>query len=457
VTISVPHAVPCVRRTASAGGLRRRVAFTLLEMLVAVAASLLLLGTVMTLFQMVGSAVGQSRTLATLDREFCAIRTSLLMDLAGATAARDDMGLVVATPLQRGYFSIVEGPNTDIEEYIPATDTWFNRAGEQTGPTASSDDRIVGDTDDMLFFTTTSITATPFTGRYGIDANQNPLLERSSLAEVAYFCRPNPLAADSNPRLYTLYRRQVVVLESVPKEPFKPSNQAPFINWGGWADFLNAFDVSVRREGDPAALAANFLVVNNLDDLARRQNRLGHDWLLNQPADSSVPRPDDGAWPLKTTATQALILTGARESEEQLARNVLAFDVRVLDPLTMIRRTANGAIDLQPGDPGYWTAPVTSERAPRFVDLGYDPNPNNPSASRFSGYGKTDDDHPPGHPLSLVPLSRAGNRTYDTWHHAQKRPPYTQSLPAISITLRLYDRSSRQVRQSTVVHSFEQN
>jgi hypothetical protein len=424
---------------------RQRCGLTLLEMLVAVAASLLLLGTVMVLFQMIGEAVGQSRMMGVLDRQLCAVRTALLVDLAGATAARDENGLLVGSPRYRGYLSVVEGPNTDYEEYR-GNGNWFNRTQAAPGPTADSDDRVVGDTDDMLLFTTQMITAIPFHGRYGTES------ERSALAEVAYFCRPT--VGESNPRLYTLYRRQLLVVDSLPKPPFDGANSAPFLNgteWQGWAEFLRIFDVSVRREGDSLNPATNRFVINSLDDLARRQNRLGHDWILNQP-DPNAVRPINGVWPLLPSADTALRLSGFREGEEQIARNVLSFDVRVLDPSVMIRRSGNGLVDLQPGDPGYWDAPPTSDREPRFVDLGYHRNPADPAdaASWFRAYG------PPSHPLT--PADRSGSRTFDTWHPAQGVvAPYTHSLPAISVTIRLYDRTTRRIRQSTVSFDFTQN
>jgi len=417
---------------------RQRCGLTLLEMLVAVAASLLLLGTVMVLFQTVGEAVGQSRMMGALDRQLCAVRTALLVDLAGATAARDENGLLVGSPRYRGYLCVVEGPNTDFEEYR-GNGNWFNRTQAARGPTTDSDDRVVGDTDDMLSFTTAMITAIPFHGRYGAGS------ERSSLAEVAYFCRPT--VGESNPRLYTLYRRQLLVVDSLPKPPFDGANSAPFLNgttWQGWAEFLRLYDVSVRREG-------NRFVVNSLDDLARRQNRLGHDWALNQPAAGAV-RPNDGIWPLLPSADAALRLSGFREGEEEIARNVLSFDVRVLDPSVMIRRGGNGLVDLQPGDPGYWDAAPSQDRAPRFVDLGYLRDPTDPvdAGSLFAVYGA--ESHP------LTPANRSGPRTFDTWHPSQGRaPPYAHSLPAISITLRLYDRSTRRIRQSTVTWQFTQN
>jgi len=425
---------------------------TLVEMLVAVTASLLLLGTVMTLFQLVGEAVSQSRMLGILDRQLCAVRTALLVDLAGTTAARDERGLLVASPLYRGYFSIVEGPNNDFEEYLPANDTWFDRTSPDPGPTPDSDDRIVGDTDDMLFFTTDTITTVPFTGRYGVAT------ERASVAEVAYYCRPT--AGETNPQLYTLYRRQILVVDRQLNAPFA-GGRTNFVtpNWNGWADFLRLYDVSVRREGADGTPTTNKFVLNSVDDLGRRLNRLGHDWLVNAAVGQT--RPADGVWPLRVAPNTALTLTGNREGEEELVRNVLSFDIRVLDPHVRIRRSGNGVIDLQPGDPGYWTReaePAADPPTARFVDLGYDLDAaGNPSNTPFSGYGNANAANPVI-ALSLVPSDRRGSRTYDTWHPAHGRPPpYTEQLPAVSITVRLYDRSTRRIRQSAVVHSFGQN
>jgi hypothetical protein len=459
---------------------------TLIEMLVAVTASLLLLGTVMTLFQMVGDAVSKSRMGGAIDRQLCALRTTLLMDLAGVTALRGEDGLIVAPPNPRGYFCVVEGPDNDFRQYLGSGE-WFYRNLDVPGPTRASDDRIVGDTDDMLFFTTQTITDSEFSGRYAGQINSAPI------AEVAYFCRPTQTngIAERDPQLYTLYRRQLLVTGLIDDPPFNndtgnpgtvplSNTTAPYlynVPWLGWygvwppgsmqpggpiPGFMHLFDVSVRREGDANSLNNRF-VLNSLGDLGRRHYRFAHDWRLNATAVAAhhVTRLDPG--------NGALALAGERAGEDEIARNVLSFDVRVFDPLVPIHRELpNREIDLQPGDPG-WKAPTgpDGERAARFVDLGYDPNPANPSNSLFSSHGRQFIGAGPAiHPLranltatgGVAESRKLASRTYDTWHPEQGiDPPYAAPLRSISITIRLYDRGTRRVRQVTVVHSFERN
>jgi len=68
--------------------------------------------------------------------------------------------------------------------------------------TFESDDRLVGDVDDVLLFTTRSSGA-PFSGKLDAEIIESPV------AEVVWYCRlvPNTF----NPRQYNLYRRQRIV------------------------------------------------------------------------------------------------------------------------------------------------------------------------------------------------------------------------------------------------------
>jgi len=401
---------------------------TLVEMLVAMTASLLLLGAVTAIFQQMGDAVTASRRLGRLDQQLDTVITKLMLDLHGVTADADADGLKVASETQNGYFEIVEGPSPDYEDFS-ATGARFDRSGVSPGPTNASDDRIVGDVDDMLFFTTVTVTPELFVGKFG---NQN---DTSETAEVAYFCRPTPNT--SNPQLFSLHRRQLLVRGLTPLPPFSADGTFAPADWSNpattWSTFLRDFDVAVRRQG-------TLLVLNGLDELQRRQNRFAHDIPLNtnlSPPPTSVPIDPTNA---------VLALAGPREGEDVLLTNVLAFDVQVLDPDVVVRRQA--AVRLGPGDPGYWQAQETAVRSPQFVDLGYGHSLAAAALqhSPFSRLGRS------GHPLTGV--SALQPRTFDTWSTLDGVPPYAASLPGVSITVRLYDPATRGVRQATLNHLF---
>jgi len=415
---------------------------TLVEMLVAMTASIVLLGAVTAIFGVMGDAVTASRRLGWLDQQLDTVITKLMLDLHGVTAEADENGLKVNSPFQNGYFEIVEGPSTDYEDY--SAGTRFDRSQPDPGPTEASDDRIVGDVDDMLFFTTMQVTPEPFTGRWG---SQNDV---SETAEVAYFCRPTPNT--SNPQLYTLYRRQVLVRGLTPLPPFTAdggfqplgvnASSSP-ADWRvAWERFHADFDISVRRQN-------GVFLLNGLDELARRQNRFAHDLYLN--INDPVPSPLPAAVPVQSNplVNTALALTGVREGEDVLLTNVLAFDVRVLDPAVFVHR--QGAVQLSPGDPGYppppaGVVPTSYVRASQFVDLGYGHSLAPAAHSRFSRLGQ---------PGPLAALDSRFPRTFDTWSPLEADgPPYPDSLRGISVTVRLYDPAVRRVRQTTYVHSF---
>ena len=167
---------------------------TLVEMLVAMAASLLLMAAIARAFAAFSGAMSNSRTILETDSRLRAVARRLRDDLKGATAEM----LPPMNPEQgRGYFEIFEGPNSDLEVfwYFDAGVTMgdprkynfgnFSPLSATAGPGGSSDDRLLGDIDDALLFTTKSL-GSNFVGR-----SPSGSIE-SSVAEVAWFLRATP-------------------------------------------------------------------------------------------------------------------------------------------------------------------------------------------------------------------------------------------------------------------------
>lgn len=431
---------------------RPKSGLTLVEMLVAMTASLILFGAVVTIFQILGDAVGKSRRTGQLDSDLCSIRTRLQQDLAGATANRDADGLQVEvnSGSVSGYFEIIEGPNSDLLDY--SVSPAYNRATNNPGPTAASNDRIVGDTDDLLLFTTRNVTLDPFVGKFG-----NTTLTAEQ-AEVAYFCRPTAgTPSPTNPTLYTLYRRQLLIIGGFPRPPFASDGSMPFTSWG---DFYAVYDLSARRE-DLGASGVR-AVLNTANDLQRRRNRFAHD-----PACSGATRDLNPLLP--NHPNNVLKLAGTRKDEDVLATNVLSFDVRLLDPQAA-ERQAPGTVRMQPSDRDYWTTNNNLPTAtPVYGDLGFNAfaafHPGgNTAPGVFSGYGRSG---------NCLVGTAATSRTYDTWtsfyannnqdddningpDDAAERAPYSHPLGGIQVVIRLYDPDTKSVRQATVTQSFRQ-
>ena len=407
-----------------------RRAMTLVEMLVALTATLVLMGAVAQAFSVFGNAITNSRSMLELDGRLRSTAWRLRADLAGATAS-------TTPPLSldsgEGYFEIIEGPNSDhaMARYFDTTtgqmadvsslsDTPpapFLTTGTFPGPTAASDDRLVADCDDVLLFTTRS-TGEPFIGRMpGVAGSVATVAQvESPVAEVAWFARATP--GTVNPVTYTLYRKQLLVMGYVGAGAFAATNTLPWsedsdgngvlavtedVNQNNvidagtnytWAMYFDTpSDISVRREG-------NRLYPNTLADLTRREARFMHnpDGLVNRTVSgrfkTSFPYPfvnhqANDVSP-DVPAMPGLIFgpDSPRRGEDVVLTDVISFDVRVFDPAAGV--TPVSGVALVPGDPGFVNEDVNNDELlnpledlngnasldkPRasgaYVDLGY--------------------------------------------------------------------------------------
>ena len=454
---------------------------TLVEMMVALAATLVVMAAIAQAFAAFGNAVSGSRSVLELDSRMRAAAWRLRSDLAGATARP-------VPPLNpaagEGYLEIIEGP---------ATDYFTSTLVSTTGSAVS------GDHDDVLLLTTRS-TETPFIGRTSGTGGTIDDTFESTLAEVGWFARE---AGTLNPRTYTLYRKQLLVMGYVGADPFHSGlgsnnsislpatsgNLTVSSSASALREFYNLpCDISVRRE-------ANVLYPNTLADLTRRENRFLHN-PLGTTGTSGFPFVFAGGNHQLSPAPDGLIFdTDQRRGEDVVLTNVLAFDVRVFDPTAPVF-VASGSTALVPGDPGFTNTPSASGG---YVDLG-----TGTSNSLLTGI-------PPHFSGTCQASSRLNTavptlRVYDTWNlgyeadgldqdndgirddgtngldddgdgsfdeppfdangdgdftdagddagEAETLPPYPYPLRGIEVRIRCYEPSSRQVRQVTVRHTF---
>lgn len=403
-----------------------RAGMTLVEMLVATTATLILMGAVAQIFSVFGSAVTNSRSMIESDARMRTVAWRLRSDLSGATARP-------IPPLSpaggEGYLEIIEGP--------------LNDSSAAAGSTS-----LAADVDDVLLFTTRA-SDTPFLGKAGSAMVESPT------AEVAWFLRPT---AGTNPQTYTLFRRQLVVVGYAGFQPFASS--ANTVGFTAWNTFFDTYDLSVRREG-------SVLVPNSLADLTRRECRFMHN-----PGGVT----NGSGFPYAFTTGAGLFfdssLGSTRVGDDVVLTNVIAFDIRVFDPAAPVN--VSGVDATVPGDPGYTVGAVANGC---YVDLGNGGATAGPSGvnPHFSGTG--------------FGLGLAGQRTYDTWstHYEgngvdedgdgvvdegtngiddnnngfvdeiaeqETSPPYPFPLRGLEIRIRCYEPASRQVRQVTVRHTF---
>lgn len=148
---------------------------------------------------------------------------------------------------------------------------------EGSGTTPAGPDQMVGDTDDVLALTTSSPSA-PFSGRLaGAQGFESPT------AEVIWFCEQTN-QEHRGVRLYNLHRRQLLVAATPDAGSFTG----------------NVF----AAKGD-SDLSYGQRYVNSLGDLSKQANRF------------------------LTTNAGNRKLTGAREGEDVILGNVIAFDVQL--------------------------------------------------------------------------------------------------------------------------------
>jgi hypothetical protein len=456
------------------------------------------MGAIAQVFSVFGTAVSDSRSVTETDARMRAIAWQLRTDLAGATAP-------TLPPLKpaddTGYFEIIEGPSTDTSLFF---DVWSNailiepflKTGT-AGPDPQSDDRILGDTDDVLLFTTRS-TDPPFLGKF-----ENGKYE-ASVAEVAWFLRPTRSGtspATSNPATYTLYRRQMLVVGYVGAGTFASSRNmvtsadlSTATGTTAWQKYMGRYDISARAARlTPTSTGTNFMP-NTLADLTRRESRFMHN-VDGITGTTGYPFQFPKTFQ-RDPAPDGLTFDGmAREGEDVVLANVIGFDVRVFDPTAPLQ--VNGANLLVPGDFGYATG--SSDASGAYVDLGNGETTLSPSglAVRFAtqgddnssvlkadiprdpktwdtwswhyesdgadqrgdGFDKAtngvDDDDDGSVDNGYADLNADGDFD-DPGEHGEvdTSPPYPFPLRGIEVRIRCYEPSSRQVRQMTIRHTF---
>jgi prepilin-type N-terminal cleavage/methylation domain-containing protein len=417
---------------------------TLVEMLVATAVTLILVGLVVQLFGVVGNSVTESRSLLESTDQLRSTAFRLRTDLSGITA----VPLPPAKPeSDRGYLEVIEGPITDA--------TVLTTSGTITTITQRPSKDILGDCDDMLMFTTRSQSG-PFVGTFGGTQSIE-----SMTAEVAWFCREGNTLANGL-TLYNLYRKQMLVMGVVGSGSFSTSNS---ITSATIPSVYNSYDISLRPEGST-------LYANSLGDLTKRENRFLH---IDTSGNAS-------SFPFVCLSGVVFDAASGRQGEDLLLTNVIAFDVRVYDPEAAMRKR-EGQV-LTPGDRGYGSASAISP-TPKgaYIDLGADIDIG--AGKSVTSLGS-----------AMAPKARFGSNsacTYDTWttHYEfnginenagdsddrgtdtgsdgqdndgdglvdeldeyDTLPPYSVPLRGLEVRIRVYEPSSRQVRQFSVRHSF---
>lgn len=309
---------------------------TLVEMLAAMAITLVMMAAVVTMFANISDSVSRRRATIEMATQLRHVRGVLQRDLAGATCP--------TIPWQKpesnhGYFEIIEGPRTDYDPSVWLRDA--NDNGAPDGPDAAdstdgsdielavsqlpssnlgtlpggttnvtalgavTDGRGLGDWDDTLMMTVRNETE-PFTGRVPdnvVGAFEDWAFKtvESPLAEVVWYALEAPAEARdrksnyfAEPGFRTIYRRTLLIaptldygliVEGVRVGPGVVRVLGDGLERDAIDDalaslvaFQDRYDLSVRLEWDPVLGDDGRwkLVANTLGDLTKRENRYEH-------------------------------------------------------------------------------------------------------------------------------------------------------------------------------------
>lgn len=258
--------------------------FTLLEVLVAVTITLILMGLVVEIFARIGEGVNNSRANMELNDQLRNAKHRLIMDLRGVTAP---MTPPLDPFMNLGYFEYVEGPRVASTQHTGLLGSSGGEMGMDIGPVVTNSffrkvNSVIGDTDDILMFTTSSFDSEMFIGRGGVRSGSTIAVGlQSRYAEVAWFLRRTALvtslSTDGHAEFFNLHRR--IWLVQPDGSPFGGRSYADVDismspaggNYGSTAMPPNTYihQRDIRR----VTPTANY---NSLGDLTRRECRSVH-------------------------------------------------------------------------------------------------------------------------------------------------------------------------------------
>lgn len=384
--------------------------FTLIEMLVAVAITLVIMASVVSLFASVNSGITQSMGSLDVQDQIRTARNLLVGDLANLTVNPSAPPFSMRTG--QGGLEVREG-------------------GEHAE--SSPQTSYKGDYDDLIWCTVS--------GR-DFPSSNLPLVGEPTAAEVIWFTQTTPGRNTS-----TLYRRVLPILPGHGEESTTESltNEEFYVN--------NRFNVSRRfgpktlSDGTPGQ-GGTF---NTLSDLGLEENRHGY---------------QSGG------VSKAAVLSNLRNgtgidnlSDVAVLENVVGFDVRVWDPgapLIAVTTDRNKQIVLQPGDSGYSEATGQVVGFGAYVDLNYVdnttvamptsyPEPHFSSTSRYSTWSRQAD---AGDAVAdgLDVGGQAG--VVDDPGERTVQPDVTQPLKGIEVKIRVFEPKNQTIREVTVRQAF---
>ena len=447
----------------------RRKGLSLIEVLIGLTITLIVLAAMMEMFKWASNEIANGRAAMEMTNQLRSAEVLLRRDLEGLTV---DTRPWTQSAMPNGYFEYVEGAAID----------------RTNGPANA----YLGDVDDILSFTTRS-EIRPFRGR----SSEIGLLD-SFAAEVIWFAAwfdrdtqqlqttPGPLLDVDYDDSVRLYRRVLLIRPDLGTLLSTGNTDFDSTNSNDVARFLSLNDISARWVDTDADGVRDTVIANSLADLAHRGNRSFRNSLVFP---HSIDRPSLAAARM-AGFVQAADIEPTESGDDLLFTNACAFDVRVYSPNSEIE--IDGPLIAEPSDPGMNISgggAIVPFGA--FVDLGHSfdqgknglpnpPGPPNPSPVGWFGGNPN--------PRCGYTWVVGGDRFYDTWSpnyefdgldqdgdglidegangvddnnangiddNAEREtlPPYPNPIRGIQVKLRMVEKTTGQVRQTTVIHS----
>ena len=440
-----------------------RAGLTLIEIMIALTMTLVVLGAMMQAFKYASAEMSKGRAVIELSNQMRVAEEILRRDLNNITV---ELRLHTQTTIPLGYLEHVEGPRTD--------DADLN-------PTLLTTNKVLygylGDMDDILAFTARDIDR-GYRGRFYDVATQNTSAIESNVAEIVWwtsFSDRNQNQSIEYDESVTVFRRVLLVLPELGtmRTDLTPNQ----VNY-----FFRRNDISARVV--PSATPGRFdVIANSLSDLAHRSSRFCH-----LPETQTAPATD---FPFELDRSLLLARRAMFDSTGDMIPNlpteddiilpdVAAFDVKFFCPDALIEVSAGLAVE--PDDVGFTGGDVNMPFG-AFADVGHKtgggwfaggPTPESQleyqfiDATLYPGLVDTvydiwtpdyerDGRDQDGDGLideATNGIDDDGMGGVDDQGERETQPPYLKPVRGIKVTFRMIEKRTKQVRQSSIIHSF---
>ena len=413
---------------------------TLIEIMIALTMTLIVLGAMMQAFQYASGQMQMGRATMEMANRLRSAEELLRSDLSNLTV---EPRPYTETTNPNGYLEIVDGAMRDKT----------NAAGINS---------YLGDVDDVIAMTVRS-DGQFFRGRHIPDNTTNSKVIESSIAEIMWYTTFVDRNTDSLidfDESVKVHRRVLLIRPDMGPWENLTLNQVTTL--------MQNNDISCRVVFDQDANEFN-VYANSLSDLAVRRNRFCHQWLNYNSSEPSV----DVNWP--NFLDRSLISTFQPvEGNDIVLTDVASFDLQVYSPDVTLSLDTDTPV--APADPGF-PAAATQISAGDFVDLVW----NAPVDFRGSRFNFAQQAWRNDYPLAeafydtwtpvyesdgfdqdedgLIDqgtngLDNGGPLAPDDDSERETRPPYPYPVRGVKVSIRLIEKTTNQVYQSSVVHSY---